>query len=68
MGRPARKVLQFQPRQTPSFSYASHMPCSAQRKLSNMTDRFDLMMRDRPIDAAQFLEEVDLLMRHVYGA
>lgn len=61
-----RNVLTFPARKTPHYLHSSRMPSLAQQKLLNVMQRYDRMMRDRPTDAAQVLEDVDLLLRHVY--
>jgi hypothetical protein len=68
MPRTKWKVLDFTGRpQTPRYSNASSLPSSAQSKLLELVSRYDRLMKDRPVDAAEVLEWVEKIL-HLYGA
>lgn len=66
----AARVVQFHSvdSKKPHYSHSSRLPLSTQQTLLNVMQRFDQMMLTRPNDAATLLVQVDILMRHVYGA
>lgn len=56
MPRTNLKILDFQARpQTPRYLYASALPLPAQAKLSEIMQRFDRVMKERPAVAERIL-------------